>query len=85
MKSVAGKVFFTAISVLYPLIVYCGLEYWALSPRRLSLLLLAIAFFHFLNFTRSKSNVDRSRTLILVVLVFLCAFVAFFLDNVIFL
>ena len=84
MKSVAGKVLFTAISVLYPLIVYCGLEYWALSPRRLSLLLLAIAFFHFLNFTRSKSNIDRSRTLILVVLVFLCAFVAFFLDNVIF-
>jgi len=84
MKSVAGKIFFTAISVLYPLIVYCGLEYWALSPRRLSLLLLAIAFFHFLNFTRSKSSIDRSRTAILVVLVFLCAFVAFFLDNVIF-
>ena len=84
MKPIAGRVFFTAISVLYPLIVYCGLEYWALSPRRLSLLLLAIAFFHFLNFTRSKSSIDRSRTAILVILVFLCAFIAFFLDNIIF-
>ena len=84
MKPIAGRVFFTAISVLYPLIVYCGLEYWALSPRRLSLLLLAIAFFHFLNFTRSKSSIDQSRTAILVILVFLCAFIAFFLDNIIF-
>ena len=84
MKPIAGRVFFTAISVLYPLIVYCGLEYWALSPRRLSLLLLAIAFFHFLNFTRSKSSIDRSRTAILLILVFLCAFIAFFLDNIIF-
>ena len=84
MKPIAGRVFFTAISVLYPLIVYCGLEYWALSPRRLSLFLLAIAFFHFLNFTRSKSSIDRSRTAILVILVFLCAFIAFFLDNIIF-
>ena len=84
MKSVAGKVFFTAISVLYPLIVYCGLEFGGLSPRRLSILLLAIAFFQFLNFTHSKSGVDRGRTAILVALILLCAFVAFFLDNIIF-
>ena len=84
MKSVAGKVFFTAISVLYPLIIYCGMQFGGLSPRRLSLLLLAIAFFQFLNFTHSKSSVDRGRTVILVVLILLCAFVAFFLDNIIF-
>ncbi len=84
MKSVAVKVLFTAISILYPLIVFCGLEFGGLSPRRLSLLLLAIAFFHFLNFTRSKTSIDRGRTAALVVLIFLCAFVAFFLDNIIF-
>ena len=84
MKSVAGKIFFTAISVLYPLIIYCGLEYWALSPRRLSLILLALAFYHFLNLTRSRSSLERGRTSVFIVLVLLCAFVAFVLDNVIF-
>lgn len=84
MKSVAGKVFFTAISVLYPLIVYCGLEFWALSPRRLSLILLALAFYHFLNLTRSATRLERGRTSIFIVLILVCAFVAFFLDNIIF-
>ena len=84
MKPAAGKIFFTAISVLYPLIVYCGLEYWGLSPRRLSLVLLALAFYHFLNFTQSKSHAERGRTAIFVVLIFVCALVAFFADNILF-
>lgn len=84
MKSMAGKIFFAAISVLYPIIVYCGLVFWGLSPRRLSVLLLVLALSHFLGFTRSKSNLERSRIVLLVVLVLACAFTAFFLDNVLF-
>ena len=84
MKPAAGKVFFTAISVLYPLIVYCGLEYWGLSPRRLSIVLLALAFYHFLNFTQSKSHAERGRTAIFVVLIIVCALVAFCADNILF-
>jgi len=84
MKPSAGKVFFTAISVLYPLIVFCGREFWGLSPRRLSLLLLALAFFHFLNFTRNKSSSDRWRMAILVMLVLACALIAFIADNILF-
>ena len=77
MKRVAGKIFFTAISVLYPVLVYCGIRYWGLSPRRMSLMLLALGFYHFLNFTRSKSKADRGRTGALVALVLVCALVAF--------
>ena len=84
MKQMAGKIFFTAISVLYPVIVYCGYRYWGLSPRRLSLMLLALGFYHFLNFTRSKSQVERGRTGIFVVLILVCALVAFFADNILF-
>ena len=84
MKSIAGKVLFTAISVLYPLIVYCGLEFWGLSPRRLSLLLLSLAFFHFLNFTRNSSKLDRLRMAVLIALVLVCAVIAFFADNILF-
>ena len=84
MKQMAGKIFFTAISVLYPVIVYCGYRYWGLSPRRLSLMLLALGFYHFLNFTRSKSQVERGRTGIFVVLILVCALVAFGADNILF-
>ena len=84
MKPAAGKIFFTAISVLYPLIVYCGLEYWGLSPRRLSIVLLALAFYHFLNFTHGKSHMDRGRAAVFVALVSICAFLAFFADNILF-
>jgi acyl-coenzyme A synthetase/AMP-(fatty) acid ligase/uncharacterized membrane protein/3-hydroxymyristoyl/3-hydroxydecanoyl-(acyl carrier protein) dehydratase len=84
MKPAAGKIFFTAISVLYPLIVYCGLEYWGLSPRRLSIVLLALAFYHFLNFTHGKSHMDCGRAAVFVALVLICAFLAFFADNILF-
>ncbi|WP_290762307.1 AMP-binding protein [Fibrobacter sp. UBA4297] len=84
MKRVAGKIFFTAISVLYPVLVYCGIRYWGLSPRRMSLMLMALGFYQFLNFTRSKSKVDRGRTGVFVALILLCAFVAFFANNILF-
>lgn len=84
MKRVAGKIFFTAISVLYPVLVYCGIRYWGLSPRRMSLMLLALGFYHFLNFTRCKSKADRGRTGALVALILVCALVAFFANNILF-
>lgn len=82
----AGKVFFTALSVLYPVLVYCGLTMWDLSPRRLSILLLALAFYQFLNFTRSK-NADggKAKNGILVLLMVVCGTVALFADSLLFL
>ena len=84
MKSLAGKVFFTAISVLYPLIVYGGIKLWGLSPRRLSLVLLSLALYHFLIWTRSQAGAERGRKAILVTLVFACAIIAFVADNILF-
>ena len=84
MKSIAGKVFFTAISVLYPLIVYCGLEFWGLSPRRLSLVLLALAVYHFFVWMQTPSSQDRRKTIVLSVLVLVCALMAFIMDNIVF-
>lgn len=82
----AGKIVFAALSVLYPVLVYCGLTYWGLSPRRLSILLLALAFYQFLNFTRSKQNDgSKAKNGALVVLMLLCGSVAFFADNLLFL
>lgn len=90
MKSIAGKVFFTAISVLYPVLVFCGMEFWGLSPRRLSLLLLALAFYQFLNFTRNRGtgelgHANSIKTAVLMALILICGLVSFFADNVFFL
>ena len=54
MKSVAGKVIFAALSVLYPALVFCGLVFWNVSPRRLSLLLIGLAFVLFFNTTQGR-------------------------------
>ena len=54
MKSVAGKVIFAALSVLYPVFVFCGLTFWDMSPRRLSLLLVGLAFVLFFNTTQGR-------------------------------
>ena len=54
MKSVAGKVIFAALSVLYPALVFCGLVFWDISPRRLSLLLIGLAFVLFFNTTQGR-------------------------------
>ena len=56
MKSVAGKVIFAALSVLYPALVFCGLVFWDISPRRLSLLLIGLAFVLFFNTTQGRRN-----------------------------
>ena len=60
MKSVAGKVIFAALSVLYPALVFCGLVFWDISPRRLSLLLIGLAFVLFFNTTQGKKGADTS-------------------------
>lgn len=88
--NVAGKIFFAAISVLYPIIVFCGLEFWGLSPRRLSILLLALAFYQFLNFTRAKNGdalarANKMKSAALVCLMLICGGIAFFADNILFL
>lgn len=91
MKSVAGKIFFTALSVLYPVLVFCGLEFWGLSPRRLSILLLALAFYQFLNFTKSKSDssalgrANFIKTIALIALILVCGVVSFCADSIMFL
>lgn len=93
MKSVAGKVLFAAFSVLYPALVFCGLEFWGLSPRRLSLMLIGLAFVHFFNVTKGRSkesggSQDRAnivKNFALVALMFVCGAIAFFADNILFL
>ena len=84
MKPMAGKIFFTAVSVLYPFIVFGGIKLWGLSPRRISLVLLSLAFYYFLIFTRSKTGSDRGRNAVLALLVLACAVVAFVADNIFF-
>ena len=92
MKSVAGKVVFAALSVLYPVLVFCGLEFWGLSPRRLSLMLIGLAFVHFFNVTRERAKDDEgsnranvAKNISLLVLMLLCGALAFFADNLLFL
>ncbi len=90
----AGKIIFTALSVLYPVLVYCGLTFWGLSPRRLSILLLALAFYQFLNLTRSRKadasdadakKANRAKNCALVGLMTICGSVALFADSLLFL
>jgi len=92
MKSIAGKIFFTALSVLYPVLVFCGLEFWGLSPRRLSILLLALAFYQFLGFTRNKSDssdavsrANKIKSVALMGFMLICGGIAFFADSMLFL
>lgn len=91
MKSIAGKIFFAALTVLYPVLVFCGLEYWGLSPRRLSILLLALAFYQFISLTQKKrggeapDKVTRVKNGSLVCLMLTCGLVAFFSDSILFL
>lgn len=94
MKKVAGKILFATLSVLYPALVFCGLEFWGLSPRRLSLMLIALAFVHFFNVTRDRASVrdggafDKAnlvKNLGLVLLMALLGALSFFADNILFL
>jgi uncharacterized membrane protein len=101
MKSVAGKVIFAALSVLYPALVFCGLVFWDISPRRLSLLLIGLAFVLFFNTTQGRRNAanvkgapgeagvkgaaNTFKDYALVVLMLACGGVSFFADSLLFL
>ena len=90
MKSVAGKVLFAALSVLYPALVFCGLVFWNISPRRLSLLLIGLAFVLFFNKTQEKKKASELaasslKDYALVVLMLTCGAVSFFADSLVFL
>lgn len=101
MKSVAGKVIFAALSVLYPALVFCGLVFWDISPRRLSLLLIGLAFVLFFNTTQGrrggagakgapgeagvKGASGALKDYALVVLMLACGGVSFFADSLLFL
>ena len=56
MRTVAGKVLFAALSVLYPGLVFCGLYFWGLRPRVLSIALLAIAFLNLIALLKTASK-----------------------------
>lgn len=82
MKSLAGKILFAAVSVLYPVLVFCGLCVWNLSPRKLSLFLLVFAAFHFLFASRGrKSENSRMRGIPSVIFLSLCCVLAFAMDD----
>jgi len=94
MKSVAGKVLFAALSVLYPVLVFCGLTFWDMSPRRLSLLLVGLAFVLFFNTTQKRvgangasgaSAANSVKDYALMVLMLACGGVSFFADSLLFL
>lgn len=87
MKSVAGKLTFAALSVLYPGLIFCGLYFFGLKPRVLSLALLALAAFHFVSYSResNKKSVQALKGGLFFVLTLACGSIAFALDNTLFL
>lgn len=82
MNSLAGKIFFAALSVLYPVLVFCGLRFWGLSPRKLSLVLLLLAAFHFFSMSqKGLSKISRAKEIFLALFLVACGGFAFALDN----
>lgn len=82
MNSLAGKILFAAVSVLYPVLVFCGLCVWNLSPRKLSLFLLLLAAVHLISTARGKSSKGfRLRGVLSVAFLSLCAAFAFAMDD----
>ncbi len=82
MNSLAGKIFFAALSVLYPVLVFCGLRFWGLSPRKLSLVLLLLAAFHFFSMSqKGLSKISRAKEIFFVLFLVACGGFAFALDN----
>lgn len=87
MKSVAGKLSFAALSVLYPGFIFCGLYFWGLKPRVLSLALLALATFHLVSFSKEKNkrSVQAMKGGLFFALTLICGTVALTLDSALFL
>lgn len=87
MKSVAGKLIFAALSVLYPGLIFCGLYFFGLKPRVLSLALLALAAFHFVSYSKEadKKSIQALKGGLFFILTLACGSIAFALDNTLFL
>lgn len=87
MKSVAGKLTFAALSVLYPGLIFCGLYFWGLKPRVLSLALLALATFHLISFSKEKvkKSAQALKGGLFFVLTLVCGSAALALDSTLFL
>lgn len=82
MNSPAGKIFLVALSALYPVLVFCGLRFWGLSPRKLSLLLLLLAAFHFFSMSQKGiSKISHAREILFFLFLVACGGTAFALDN----
>ena len=84
MRTVAGKVLFAALSVLYPGLVFCGLYFWGLRPRVLSIALLAIAFVNLITLikTAGKGRKQALKSGMLFFLAFACGILACATDSI---
>lgn len=58
----AGKILVALLSVAYPCLVFCGLYFWNISPRFLSLILVVLGAFHFVTYTQNKDEKKQNRT-----------------------
>ncbi|MCF0214854.1 MAG: AMP-binding protein [Fibrobacteraceae bacterium] len=85
MKTVAGKILFTALTVLYPGLVFCGLYFWGISPRILSLALIVLALFHFTSSRKAHKGVNAVKGMLFFSITLACGCVAFALDSKLFL
>lgn len=82
MNSLAGKIFFAALSVLYPVLVFCGIRFWGVSPRKLSLVLLLLAAFHFFSISQKGiSKISHVKEIFFALFLVACGGTAFALDN----
>lgn len=83
MISAVGKVLFAVLSVLYPVLIFCGFFLWDLSPRRLSLLPLLLAAFYAASLVRRHRNhtVPDTKEFFFVGCLLLCGVLSFVLNN----
>lgn len=67
----AWKIVIALLSVAYPVLVFCGLCFWHLSPRTLSLLLVAAGLFLFVSRTQRDPAQRKNRNSVVLLLAML--------------
>ncbi len=67
----AWKIVIALLSVAYPALVFCGLCFWHLSPRTLSLLLVAAGLFLFVSRTQGEPAQRKNRNSVVLFLAML--------------
>ena len=84
MRIAAGKISFAALSVLYPGLIFCGLYFWGLRPRILSLVLFAIALVNLRPLLKKSSQGKRQalKSGLLVLIALACCALACITDNI---